>query len=282
MTQRHRIVPQRHKSPFRPAPESAKIGDREAQQQIRRFYQTLVSAWGPQNWWPAESPFEMIVGAFLTQNTAWTNVEKALHNLRTADALSLNAIRMIALRDLEQLIRPAGYFRQKSERLKLFVQFLDERYGSSLERMYAEPGETLRAGLLGLKGIGPETADSILLYGGNHSVFVVDAYARRIVERHSILPADAHYEEIRWLFEQALTPIAGTDAIPASMHASPLEPLWTPTHPPSALSSALRPRAAQTFNEMHALIVEVGKNYCRKSKPLCDQCPLGQFLESRL
>ena len=224
----------------------------------------------------------MIIGAFLTQNTAWTNVEKALHNLRTADALSLDAIRRIALRDLEQLIRPAGYFRQKSARLKLFVQFLDVRYGSSLERMYAEPAETLRPALLGLKGIGPETADSILLYGGHHSVFVVDAYTRRIVERHSILPADAHYEEIRRLFEQALTPRAGTHALPARMQASPLEPIWKPTHPPSALSSALRPLSAQTFNEMHALIVEVGKNYCRKSKPLCDQCPLGQFLKSRL
>ena len=279
MTQRRRSPLQPSKSAFSGLPQQREIQKLEAQEQIRRFYLTLGHTWGPQNWWPAESVFEMIVGAFLTQNTAWTNVEKALHNLRAADALSLDAIRKIALQDLEQLIRPAGYFRQKSVRLKLFVQFLDERYGGSLDQMSAEPTETLRSELLALKGIGPETADSILLYAGNHAVFVVDAYTRRIVERHGILPADTPYEEIRELFEQALTP-ADTQTIHSSKRTDPLKPEWKPTHPPSALSSALRPPTAQLFNEMHALIVEVGKNYCRKSKPLCDQCPLGQFLES--
>jgi len=249
-----------------------------AQDQIRRFFRVLDSAWGPQNWWPADSPLEMIVGAFLTQNTAWTNVEKALHNLRSANALSLAALRMIALPDLEQLIRPAGYFRQKSSRVKLFVGFVDNRYGGSLDRMFAEPTAKLRGELLALKGVGPETADSILLYAANHEVFVVDAYTRRIAERHGLLSADADYEEVRHLFESALTPLLENQAATAEQPAIPTEKRREPTHPPSSLSAASRSSAAQLFNEMHALIVEVGKNYCRKSEPACGQCPLGKFL----
>lgn len=222
----------------------------------------------------------MVVGAFLTQNTAWSNVEKALNNLRAADALSLEVFRDIATPVLEQLVRPAGYFRQKSMRLKLFIQFLDQRYGGSLERMFAEPTERLRNELLTLKGVGPETADSILLYGGNHPVFVVDAYTRRIVERHGILSVEAHYEEIRELFEVALKFVAGKQGVLAGRESATPKPAWKPAHPPSALSVVARADTAKQFNEMHALIVEVGKNYCRKSKPLCDQCSLGQFLES--
>jgi endonuclease-3 related protein len=251
--------------------------EQRTQEEIRRFYRTLDSAWGPQNWWPAESPLEMIVGAFLTQNTAWTNVEKALRNLRAANALSLYALRSIALLDLELLIRPAGYFRQKSARLKLFVQFLDDRYDGSLDRMFAAPTEQLRAELLALNGVGPETADSILLYAGNHVVFVVDAYTRRIVERHGILPADSHYEDVREFFEKALTQLVDAP-VPASKHSVGAKLERRPTHSPSGLSTALRSPSAQLFNEMHALIVEVGKHYCRKSEPLCSQCPLGQFL----
>src|SRR5271170_4557322 len=128
---------------------------------IRAYYHTLFSAWGPQHWWPAQSRFEVIVGAYLTQNTAWTNVEKALANLRAARLLSVRGIRGPSLREIERQIRPAGYFRQKAKRLKLFVAFLDQRYRGSLARMFASPTEKLREELLNLHGIGPETADSI-------------------------------------------------------------------------------------------------------------------------
>jgi endonuclease III related protein len=156
--------------------------------QIRAFYRTLLAAWGPQHWWPAHTPLEVIVGAFLTQNTAWTNVERALANLRAANLLSLEAIRRIPLPDLELLIRPSGYFRQKAQRLKSFVAFLDCQYAGSLDNLFAQPTIQLREQLLALNGIGPETADSILLYAANHPVFVVDAYTRRILDRHEILP----------------------------------------------------------------------------------------------
>src|SRR6202165_1850401 len=152
---------------------------------IRLYYETLFSAWGCQHWWPAQSRFEMIVGAYLTQNTAWTNVEKALSNLRKARLLTISGIRRTPPPKLEQLIRPAGYFRQKAQRLKTFVSFLDERYSGSLDRMFARPTAELRDELLALNGVGPETADSILLYAGNHPVFVVDAYTRRILARHA-------------------------------------------------------------------------------------------------
>jgi endonuclease III related protein len=154
---------------------------------IRAYYHTLFSAWGRQHWWPAQSRFEVIVGAYLTQNTAWTNVEKALGNLRKARLSDGQRNPAHAAGELEQLIRPSGYFRQKAQRLKTFVRFLDERYGGSLARMFARPTAELRDELLALNGVGPETADSILLYAGNHPVFVVDAYTRRILERHGIV-----------------------------------------------------------------------------------------------
>src|SRR5271157_2850183 len=171
---------------------------------IRAYYHTLFSAWGRQHWWPAQSRFEVIVGAYLTQNTSWTNVEKAFANLRKARLLTIRGIRRTPQSKLERLIRPAGYFRQKAQRLKTFVSFLDERYGGSLARMFARPTGELRDQLLALNGVGPETADSILLYAGNHPVFVVDAYTRRILERHGIVAASASYDEIRQLFESAL------------------------------------------------------------------------------
>ena len=179
-----------------------------AQKEIPAYYSTLYRAWGPQHWWPAESAFEVIIGAYLTQNTAWTNVEKALANLRAARVLSAKGIRTISVGELQRLIRPAGYFRQKAKRLKLFVRFLDERYRGSLARMFATSTKELRQELLDLNGVGPETADSILLYAGNHPVFVVDAYTRRIVERHELLPEGATYEEIQRLFQDALPSIA--------------------------------------------------------------------------
>src|SRR5664279_3920668 len=148
------------------------------------MYRRLARAWGPQHWWPAETPFEVIAGAILTQNTTWTNVERAVANLRASGVLSLDGIRALPLEDLQELIRSSGYFRQKAARLKNFARFVDEHYHGSLGEMFAAPTFRLREQLLALKGVGPETADAILLYAGNHSVFVIDAYARRILERH--------------------------------------------------------------------------------------------------
>ena len=241
------------------------------------MYRILSRAWGRQHWWPAETPFEVIVGAILTQNTSWTNVERAIASLRAADKLSVEGIREVPLRKLKRLIRSSGYFRQKAQRLKNFVAFLDARYGGSLESMFAMPAEQLRPTLLALSGIGPETADSILLYAGNHTIFVVDAYTRRILERHNAVSASAKYDEIRSLVESALRrarllpPMF--DALPA--HERP------EAHPPSAMSTAQRALPAQVYNEMHGLFVQVGKHYCLKSAPKCEICPLGSLLEGR-
>jgi endonuclease-3 related protein len=242
---------------------------------IRAYYHTLFSTWGQQHWWPAQSRFEMIVGAYLTQNTSWTNVEKALGNLRKARLLTISGIRRTPQPQLEQLIRPAGYFRQKAQRLKTFVRFLDERYSGSFARMFARPTAELRDELLALNGVGPETADSILLYAGNHPVFVVDAYTRRILERHQIVPSASGYDEIRQLFERAL----GESSPKRSLDGAPAAPRpGGSCHRPSRLSTTERTTLVQVFNEMHGLIVGVGKTYCLKSQPQCDQCPLQKFL----
>jgi endonuclease III related protein len=247
--------------------------------QIQTYYRALFQAWGPQHWWPAQSRFEVIVGAYLTQNTAWTNVEKALANLRAARLLSAKGVRRTPLTELERLIRPAGYFRQKAKRLKLFVAFLDDQYEGSLTKLFARPTAKLREELLNLHGVGPETADSILLYAGNHPVFVVDAYTRRILSRHEILPETAGYEEIRELFEQALPPLAESDDSSGKADRQSLATGFPgAAHPPSAMSTAKRTALAQVYNEMHGLIVGVGKNYCRKSQARCDECPLQKFL----
>ncbi len=245
------------------------------EEKLREYYHTLYGAWGAQHWWPGETPFEVIVGAYLTQNTAWLNVERALANLRAAKVLSLDGIRRIQVARLERLIRPSGYFRQKAARIKTFVTFLDHEYGGSLENMFLQPTEKVREQLLALNGVGRETADSILLYAGNHAVFAVDAYARRVLERHNILPAKAEYEEIRRLFEGALGPVVldhrGTETrrkrnLPATAHS------------PSAMSTARRSARVQVYNEMHGLIVGIGKHFCGKSQPKCDGCPLQPFL----
>jgi endonuclease-3 related protein len=177
------------------------------------------------------------------------------------------------LRDLEALIRSSGYFRQKARRLKIFVAFVDDRYGGSLRRMFAQPTEKLHEELLELNGVGPETADSILLYAGQHPVFVVDAYTRRTLERHQIVSRDASYEEIRALFERAL---GGSQLVRAE--SVDIMSKAQPAHSPSAMSQAKRSSVAQIYNDMHGLIVSVGKRYCLKSKPQCEECPLRQFL----
>ena len=237
---------------------------------IAEYYRSLLSRWGPQNWWPAQSRFEVIVGAYLTQNTNWSNVEKAISQLRRAGVLSVKGIRKISLNEFEQLIRSSGYFRQKALRLKKFIEFLDSRYGGSLDRMFAQPTEKLRAELLALNGVGPETADSILLYAGGHPVFVVDAYTRRILKRHGIIDSRTSYEEIRTLIEEAIS-----NSRPESLTV--VNPEAQPRHPASRLSARQRSPLAQHYNELHALIVRAGNEYCRK-QPACEGCPLKIFL----
>ena len=213
---------------------------------LNNYFNALFDAHGPQHWWPGRSRFEIIVGAILTQNTSWANVEAAIKHLRAARLLTPHAIEAVAVGKLARLIRSSGYFRQKAKKLKAFTRFLFAEYSGSLTRMFQTPTSVLRDQLLCVHGIGPETADSILLYAGNHPVFVVDAYARRVLERHNLATAKHSYEELRSLFESSL------------------------------------PRNEQLFNEYHALIVHTGKNFCRKSQPLCSACPLNSFLPANI
>jgi endonuclease-3 related protein len=210
--------------------------------ELLRYYEAMSGALGPMRWWPAKTPFEVIVGAILTQSTAWGNVERAIANLREAKLLTPSAILRVRTSRLAVLIRPSGYFRQKAKKLKAFVRFLHTQYGGSLRRMFLTPTPELREKLLSIHGIGPETADSILLYAGNHAVFVVDAYTHRIFGRHGITNGKPAYEEVRALIETSI------------------------------------PRQAELFNEFHALIVNTGKNWCRKSVPRCEKCPLAPML----
>lgn len=209
---------------------------------LSAYFEALFAAHGPQHWWPGRSRFEVIVGAILTQNTSWKNVERAIANLRAQKLLSPQAVREVPSARLAACIRPSGYFRQKTKTLKIFAAFLFAKHGGSLDRLFATPTKPLREQLLRLCGIGPETADSILLYAGKHPVFVIDAYARRILERHDLAHPKATYEQLRSAFESAL------------------------------------PRYHQLFNEFHALIVHTGKHFCRKTNPACLACPLAEFL----
>jgi endonuclease-3 related protein len=177
------------------------------------------------------------------------------------------------------LIRPSGYFRQKAQRLKIFVAFLDKQYGASLARMFTQPTDKLREELLSLNGVGPETADSILLYAGNHPVFVVDAYTRRILDRHDLLPEKSDYEDIRLLFQDALAAIVDKEKQQRlDKHPKPRSGIGGSPHTPSRMSAARRTALTQVYNEMHGLLVGVGKNYCKKSQAKCDECPLQRFL----
>lgn len=252
------------------------------QNQIADIYSTLFQLWGRQHWWPAQSRFEVIVGAYLTQNTNWPNVELALAKLRAAKLLTVEGVRHVPIRRLEKLIRSSGYFRQKAARLKTFVKFLDKNYGGSLTKMLAQPTFALRQQLLSLNGVGPETADSILLYAGQHPIFVVDAYTRRIATRHEIASEKIAYDELRELFERNLAEMPAPQE--SHMHISASNTARKPkgtSHQPSRMSMAERPHSAQVFNEMHGLIVGVGKNYCAKAKPRCEECPLKHLLPKK-
>jgi endonuclease III related protein len=246
-----------------------------ASRTIRRIFRALEAAMGPQHWWPAGSAFEVVVGAYLTQNTAWRNVELAMENLRGAGVLSVGGIRGVALEELEALVRPAGYYRQKAARLKNFIAQLDARHEGSLEAMFAQPVEELRQELLDLTGVGPETADSILLYAASREVFVVDAYTRRIFERHRLAHAGTGYEEIRAAVETALMD-CDAEAEPTPAVAQTGEK--PATHAPSAASTMARSELAQRYNEFHALLVQTAKHYCLKAGPLCHRCPLRPLL----
>jgi len=237
------------------------------------MYRTLARSWGPQHWWPAETAFEVIVGAILTQNTSWKNVERALSALRSADALNVEGIRELPLTKLEELVRSSGYYRQKAQRLKSFVAFLDEKYEGSLDKMLSQPSLQLRAELLSLNGIGPETADAILLYAGNHAIFVVDAYTRRVLQRHAAIENTAKYDDIRSLVERALQ--RQKLVSPALQTTSGKKP---DIHKASPMSIAGRDQLAQLYNEMHGLFVQVGKHYCHKLEPNCEECPLRDLL----
>jgi endonuclease-3 related protein len=249
--------------------------DVDPEQTVRSIYRTLSRAWGRQHWWPAESPFEVIVGAILVQNTAWTNVERAIANLREAEALRVDAIREIPAERLEQLVRPSGYFRQKAARLKEFARLVDAEFSGSVELMLAMPTERLREKLLAQKGIGPETADSILLYAGQHPIFVVDAYTRRVLERHDVVRSPGKYNDVRALVETALR---SEEWLPRAEDRS-LQDGGPAPHSPSAMSTAQRTPMAQVYNEMHGLFVQLGKHFCTKREPKCDKCPLGPILE---
>jgi len=214
----------------------------DAHSTLHKYFLALFEAHGPQHWWPGRSRFEIIVGAILTQSTSWANVEGAIANLRNARLLTPPAIHDIPAAKLASLIRPSGYFRQKAKKLKAFVDFLFDDYSGSLSRMFRTPTAQLREQLLAVHGIGPETADSILLYAGEHPVFVIDAYTRRILERHALADSKRSYEDLRGLFETTL------------------------------------PRDTQLFNEYHALIVHTGQNFCRRSVTRCNECPLKPFL----
>ena len=205
------------------------------------IYNILLDHFGPQDWWPGDSPFEIMVGAVLTQNTNWSNVSKAIDNLKKENLLSFEKLHELPAEVLADKIRPAGYFNLKAARLKNLLDFIDEEYNGSLEELFSEDIYSLREKILTVKGIGPETADSILLYGGQKPVFVVDTYTHRIFSRHSIIAEEEGYYEIQEYFVLSL------------------------------------PEDVDLFNEYHGLIVRLGKEFCKKSKPLCSQCPLKDF-----
>lgn len=205
---------------------------------LLEIYRILRSHFGYRHWWPGQTPFEVMIGAILTQNTSWANVEKAIGNLKQRNLLDPQKMAGLELNELALLIKPSGYFNQKALKLKAFLDFfLAPPVSGSIKKMRKIPLEKMRQCLLGVKGIGPETADSILLYALNKPVFVVDAYTRRILSRLGLVPEKTSYEDLQKFFEQNL------------------------------------PKSIRLYNDYHAQLVELGKTYCRK-KPLCKNCPL--------
>jgi len=205
------------------------------------MYHKLYQAFGPQYWWPGDTPFEVAVGAILTQNTNWRNVEKAIKKMKQQKMLSAKAIHEMPAAELALLIRPAGYFNIKAKRLKSFVGFLSNDFRGSMKRMKKDAMHPLREKLLNIHGIGPETADSILLYALEKPSFVIDAYTKRVLSRHKVMEHDRSYDDFQGLFHSTLQ------------------------------------RDVQLFNEFHALFVQAGKTFCKRRVPLCDECPLDKW-----
>ena len=218
------------------------LGIMNRQTILLNIFSTLSSALGPSHWWPGETPFEVAIGAILTQNTNWQNVEKAIFNLKQENLLKPEKLYSLPEQQLAQLIRPAGYYRIKAKRLKNFLNFLYYECDLNFDLLKKQKLQELRPKLLQVNGIGPETADSILLYALNKPTFVVDAYTRRMFNRHGLVVEDITYEELRSFFMDVLPP------------------------------------DVQLYNEFHALIVRTAKKWCLKKKPLCSDCPLAHFL----
>ena len=208
---------------------------------VRVLYQRLSRAFGTQHWWPAQTPFEVMVGAMLTQATNWHNVERAIERLRQARALTPRRLVRLPRHRLERCVQPSGYFRQKAQRVQQFARWYLERYGGLARRMFGTPWPQLRRELLAQHGIGPETADSILLYAGGQPVFVIDAYTRRVFQRHRLIRPSATYDVIQRLVMRRMG------------------------------------QNTRCYNEFHALLVEVGKRYCHRRDPACGRCPLGDL-----
>ena len=206
-------------------------------EKLLHIYKKLYTSFGPQHWWPGDTPFEVAVGAILTQNTNWGNVEKAIENLKKNRLLRPSALHELSHNRLAELIRPAGYFNIKAKRLKNFIDLLMREYQGSMNRMKKEDFSSVRKKLLSVNGIGPETADSIILYALEKPVFVIDAYTKRVLSRHNILDHDVSYEAFQEFFHATLKENVGL------------------------------------FNEYHALVVKLAKEYCR-TKPVCTGCPL--------
>jgi len=201
-------------------------------------YQNLFDHFGPQNWWPGETPFEIIVGAVLTQNTNWGNVSKAINNLKDAGVLSFSSLKLLTVDEIASYIRPSGYYNLKAKRLRNLLDMIEEVYFGELDLFLKDSLESGRDNLLSVKGVGPETADSILLYACGLPTFVIDTYTHRVFSRHQLVDEETDYESMQDLFVSQL------------------------------------PQDVQLFNEYHALIVRVASKYCKKKNPLCEQCPL--------
>jgi endonuclease-3 related protein len=214
------------------------MGKNKIEKRLLGIFQQLLAFYGPQHWWPAAEPFEVIVGAILTQSAAWTNVEKGIINLKQAQALSPQALRELPHTELAGLIYSCGYYNAKTIKLKAFAEWFGKRFGDNLDKMFASDTVVLREELLAVHGIGEETADSILLYAGNKPIFVIDAYTRRIIDRLDLKVEGVNYASYQKLFMENL------------------------------------PHDARIFNEYHALLVALGKNTCRKSQPHCADCPV--------
>jgi len=208
-----------------------------SRRELMQVYRRLYRHYGDLNWWPGESPLEISVGAILTQNTAWTNVEKAIESLKKTRSLSVKVLNRLSHGRLARLIKPAGYFNVKARRLKNFISYLQDRYQGSLEKMFLQETGRLRTELLSINGTGPETADSILLYAGQKPIFVIDAYTKRILSRHGVMSDEKSYDEFQNLFMKHLSP------------------------------------DVSLYNQYHAMIVNVGKDFCRK-RAFCHSCPL--------